>query len=120
MAFVDPRQFHPGHLLVIPNAHVHDIRLLPAVDAGPLMVLLVAAARSVDAAFPADGLSIWHSAGRGANQEIPHLHVHVHPRVAGDDLLRVYPSPPTEPDRGVLDARAATIRPLLEKAMRGV
>jgi hypothetical protein len=38
MAFVDPRQFHPGHLLVIPNAHVHDIRLLPAVDAGPLMV----------------------------------------------------------------------------------
>jgi len=117
IAFMDPRQFHPGHLLVIPKAHVPDIRSLRAVDAGPLMLLLAAAGRAVDAVFPADGLSIWHSAGPGANQEVPHLHFHVHPRVAGDDLLRVYPSSPTEPARAVLDARAAKIRPFLEKAL---
>ncbi len=110
LAFMDPRQFHAGHVLVIPRAHVPDIRSLRAVDAGPLMLLLTAAARAVDAAFPSDGLSIWHSAGAGANQEVPHLHIHVHPRVVGDDLLRVYPSAPNEPDRHVLDERAARIQ----------
>ena len=30
LAFLDLRQFHPGHTLVIPRAHIPDIREEPA------------------------------------------------------------------------------------------
>lgn len=110
LALMDPRQFHPGHVLVIPRFHIPDVRALRPVDAEPLMLLVAATARAVDAAFPSDGLSLWHSAGAGAHQEVPHLHIHVHPRFVGDHLLRVYPSPPVMPSREVLDTRGAQIR----------
>ena len=110
IAFVDLRQFHAGHVLIIPRAHVTDIR-----DANDTIVSAVArmaarVARAVDRVFPSDGMNIWHSAGRGANQEVPHLHFHVHPRLVGDDVLRVYPRPPSLPDRATLDSWAAQLR----------
>ena len=66
--------------------------------------------------FPSDGLSVWHSAGAGANQEVPHLHFHVHPRRLGDGLLRVYPAAPELPGRPTLDAWAAQLRAALGPA----
>ena len=110
VAFLDLRQFHPGHVLVIPRRHVPDIRTLDPVTGAALTAAVIRVSRAVDAAFPSDGLSLWHSAGEGANQEVPHLHVHVHPRRFGDNVLRVYPSPPDSPDRATLDAWAARIR----------
>jgi histidine triad (HIT) family protein len=113
MAFVDLRQFHPGHVLVIPRAHIADVRAVDDATAAALMVAVARVARAVDALFPADGLSVWHSAGEGANQEVPHLHVHIHPRRTGDEVLRVYPSPPSVPPRTVLDDMAAKLRAVL-------
>ena len=113
VAFFDLRQFHAGHVLVIPRVHVPDIRTVDDATAGAVMETVVRIARAVDRVFPNDGLSVWHSAGEGANQEVPHLHVHVHPRHLGDDLLRIYPSPPALPDRPALDAWAARIRDAL-------
>ncbi len=110
LAFIDPRQFHAGHVLVIPRRHVPDIRHLDPTDATPLLAAVAAVSRAVDAAFPSDCLSVWHSAGRAAHQEIPHLHIHVHPRLLGDDMLRIYPSHPDEPSRDVLAQRALKIR----------
>lgn len=49
------------------------------------------AARAVRDAFNPEGLSVWQSNGPAAFQEVPHLHFHVHPRMHGDQLLRVYP-----------------------------
>ena len=110
IAFLDVRQYHPGHVLVIPRRHLADIRAADDATAAAIMRTLVRVARAVDRAFAGDGLSIWHSAGDGANQEVPHLHFHVHPRRAGDGVLRVYPSPPDHPDRATLDSWAATLR----------
>jgi len=110
IALLDLRQFHAGHVLVIPRRHIADIRALDD-DTGTALIGAVSRmARAVDAAFPSDGLSVWHSAGEGANQEVPHLHFHIHPRRFGDDVLRVYPSPPPTPDRSTLDGWAASIR----------
>ena len=103
VAFLDLRQFHPGHVLVVPRAHVADIRGADDRTAAALLVMVARVSRAVDATFPGDGLSVWHSAGEGANQEVPHLHFHVHPRRIGDDLLRVYPRPPALPDRVTLE-----------------
>jgi histidine triad (HIT) family protein len=114
IAFVDLRQFHPGHVLIVPRRHIPDIRALAGDDAGAIGAALMAAtariARAVDAAFPSDGMSIWHSAGAGANQEVPHMHLHVHPRSVEDDVLRVYPRAPATPDRATLDQYASRIK----------
>ena len=109
-AFVDLRQAQSGHTLVIPRAHVSDIRSLSQEGGSYLMSTVIRVARAVSEVYPGDGMSIWHSAGPGAHQEVPHLHVHVHPRTVGDGLLRVYPDSPEEPDREVLEEIAQRIR----------
>jgi histidine triad (HIT) family protein len=110
VAFIDLRQFHAGHTLVIPRKHLRDVRELDYATGAALMAAVARIARAVAAAFPNQGLSLWHSVGEAADQEVPHLHVHVHPRLLGDRLLRVYPSAATLPDKLVRDRYAETLR----------
>jgi histidine triad (HIT) family protein len=116
LAFLDVRQYHAGHVLVIPRRHVPDVRAVDDATGAALMRAVAAVARAVDRAFPSDGLSVWHSAGPGANQEVPHLHFHVHPRRLGDRLLEVYPGPPAYPDGATLEAWADRLRSALNGA----
>lgn len=94
LAFIDLRQAQPGHTLVIPRAHLADVRELDEVTGAALMATVVRLTRAVAATFPHEGLSLWHSIGPAAFQEVPHLHIHVHPRRTDDGLLRVYPQEP--------------------------
>jgi histidine triad (HIT) family protein len=110
LAFIDLRQFHAGHTLVIPRRHLRDIRELDDATGAALMASVARIARAVAAAFPNQGLSLWHSIGEAADQEVPHLHVHVHPRLLDDRLLRVYPSAAPLPDKSVRDGYAETLR----------
>ncbi len=110
MAFIDLRQFHAGHTLVIPRRHLPDVRELDHPTGAALMASVARIARAVAAAFPNQGLSLWHSIGEAADQEVPHLHVHVHPRLLDDRLLRVYPSAPSLPDKSVRDGYAEILR----------
>lgn len=113
MAFVDLRQFHDGHTLVIPRQHTRDVRDLDDTTGAAFMATVIRITRAVDAAFPNEGLSLWHSIGPAAFQEVPHLHFHIHPRKTGDEFLRVYPSPPPTADRRTRDAFATRIREAL-------
>ena len=113
VAFIDQRQFHAGHTLVIPRRHLSDVRELDPVTGAALMASVARLARAVAAAFPNQGLSVWHSIGAAAFQEVPHLHIHVHPRRLGDGLLQVYPSTPTMPDEATRERYAATLRSCL-------
>ena len=110
LAFVDLRQFHPGHTLIMPREHIPDVRGLDGATGAALMVTLARITRAVAAAFPNEGLSIWHSIGEAAFQEVPHLHIHVHPRFKGDQLLQVYPRSPAMPDQRTRDSYAALLR----------
>ena len=74
------------------------------------MGMLSRVTRAVGRAFPNEGLSIWSSIGEAAFQEVPHLHFHVHPRLRGDGVLKVYPRPPALPGRQVLADYAGHIR----------
>jgi histidine triad (HIT) family protein len=114
LAAVDLRQFHPGHTLVIPRRHFHDVRELDDATGAALMVMVSRVTRAVGLAFPNQGLSLWHSIGEAAFQEVPHLHIHVHPRLIGDDMLRVYPRLPGTPQRSTLDSYAAILRSHLQ------
>ena len=113
-AFVDLRQFHPGHVLVVPRAHLRDVRELDVAVGAALMATVSRITRAVGRAFPNDGLSLWHSIGPAAFQEVPHLHIHVHPRLADDDFLRVYPGEPPTSDQPKRDRYAARVRAHLE------
>jgi histidine triad (HIT) family protein len=104
VAFLDVRQFHPGHVLVVSRTHLPDLRAADDRIAAAILVMVARVSRAVESTFPVDGLSIWHSVGAGANQEVPHLHFHVHPRRLGDELLAVYPKAPSLPERSILDA----------------
>jgi histidine triad (HIT) family protein len=110
MAFIDLRQFHAGHTLVIPRQHLRDVRELDDATGAALMASVTRVTRAVAAAFPNQGLSLWHSIGAGADQEVPHLHFHVHPRLLHDRLLRVYPSAPALPDKLTRDSYAQILR----------
>jgi histidine triad (HIT) family protein len=110
MAFVDLRQFHAGHTLVIPRQHICDVRELDQTTGAALMASVTRITRAVAAAFPNRGLSLWHSIGEAADQEVPHLHIHVHPRMLDDHLLQVYPSAPALPDKPTRDSYAAALR----------
>ncbi len=113
VAFVDPRQHHPGHVLVVPRAHVNDIRQLNPRSGAALMNTMIRMARAVDRAFPNEGMSLWHSIGPAAFQEVPHMHMHVHPRRLGDGLLRIYPGVPVDADPKDRAAYAERLRGVL-------
>lgn len=88
VALVPLEPYTPGHLLVIPRLHVPDAAADPAVT-GAVMVRAAELAR--DTMTAANILTSW---GRQATQTIWHLHVHVVPRVAGDQAeLGLWPWP---------------------------
>lgn len=68
-----------GHVLVIPRVHVNDIGEDPIVSAA-----IVARASELIAQLP--NANLITSKGSAATQTVFHLHVHVVPRRAGDDL----------------------------------
>ena len=78
------------------------------------MAMVSRVTRAVGRSFPNQGLSLWHSIGEAAFQEVPHLHIHIHPRLTGDDVLRVYPQLPTDTERSRLDAYAMILRAHLD------
>jgi histidine triad (HIT) family protein len=70
---------HPGHLLVIPRQHVPDAGTDPDITAN-----VMRRAAELMAEHPAANLIT--SKGSVATQSVFHLHVHVVPREAGDNL----------------------------------
>lgn len=66
--------------------------------------------RAVGLAFPNNGLSLWHSIGEAAFQEVPHLHIHIHPRLDHDNILRVYETLPKNVDFATREQYAEMVR----------
>ncbi|QNK02920.1 HIT family protein [Dyella telluris] len=111
LAFLDLRQAVPGHVLVVPKAHVEDIYAIDPTVAGDVMQLGVRVAHALRDAFHAPGLNLWQSNGAAAGQEVPHFHLHVQPRRVGDGLLRIYAhGVPSPSSRAALDDMAQRIR----------
>ena len=95
LAIVDLRQSSAAHVLVIPKKqHVETIYDLEPELAAKLMQAVVIVARAMRTSINPGGLSIWQSIGKGADQEVPHVHMHVFAREPGDGSLRVYPDAP--------------------------
>ena len=110
LAFIDLRQANPGHVLVIPKVHLNDVRDLDMETGAALMQSVSKVTRAVSQAFPNNGISLWHSIGEAAFQEVPHLHIHVHPRLDNDNILRVYQTLPANVDFATRERYADMVR----------
>ena len=86
IAFMDVNPVNPGHALSVAKGH------WPMVDTIPTDVLSAVAATAqkvARAAFKAldpHGVNLLQANGEGAGQSVPHLHIHIMPRVKGDDV----------------------------------
>jgi histidine triad (HIT) family protein len=84
VAFLDHRPLFPGHVLLIPRAHVTTLAELPAPQVGPFFQLVQRLEVAVERAMEADGSFI--AINNVVSQSVPHLHVHIVPRRKKDGL----------------------------------
>ncbi len=108
VGFLDRRPVFPGHVLVLPRAHVDTLADLPA----ELLVPLFSAVQRVSAVMPdvlgAEGS--WVSINNVVSQSVPHLHVHVVPRRKGDGLRGFFWPRTKYADDAEMDAVARRLR----------
>lgn len=99
VAFLDAGPLAPGHTLVVPRAHAERLSDLPEAVVGPLFALVQEVARRIEKGLTPDGMTIGINQGVMAGQGVPHLHVHLIPRFAGDgggSLHTIVKNPPKE------------------------
>lgn len=99
VAFLDRSPRAPGHALVVPRRHAGSLVELPAEDVGPLFALVRETAALLGGKLGTDAMTIGINQGAIAGQAVPHLHVHLIPRFAGDggrsihDIVHIHPTP---------------------------
>ena len=74
----------PGHTLIIPKRHVGSFFDVTGDEREAMLALLDSAKLGLDAAFHPDGYNVGINDGEAAGQTVPHLHLHLIPRYAGD------------------------------------
>jgi histidine triad (HIT) family protein len=84
VAFLDVRPLFPGHVLVVPRAHVETLTDLPVDDVGPLFARVRALSGAMETGLGAQGSFV--AMNNRVSQSVPHLHVHVVPRRRKDGL----------------------------------
>jgi histidine triad (HIT) family protein len=84
LAFLDKTPLFPGHVLVVPRAHVVTLPELPRPQVGPLFERVQRLSEAVPRAVGAQGSFV--AMNNVVSQSVPHLHVHVVPRTKGDGL----------------------------------
>jgi histidine triad (HIT) family protein len=84
LAFMDVNQPTPGHVLVIPRAHLRDIYDMDPETAASLFELTVQVAKAVKHGLAPDGLTLVQANERAGQQHVFHFHMHILARYDGD------------------------------------
>ncbi|CDU24117.1 related to Cobalamin synthesis protein [Sporisorium scitamineum] len=83
-AIVNLKPIVPGHVLVIPTTPYHRLSEAPAQIVASLFQSVQEISKGLEKVFEAEALTISVQDGEAAGQTVPHLHVHILPRKAGD------------------------------------
>ncbi|PRX96801.1 HIT family protein [Allonocardiopsis opalescens] len=108
LAFLDTAPATLGHTIVVPRRHIAAVWDLTDDDGARLAGAVRVTALRLRAALEPDGLTITHSTGAAAGQEVPHVHVHLVPRWYGDNVRAPWSGAPA--DHADLAAIAEHIR----------
>jgi histidine triad (HIT) family protein len=84
LAFLDFRPLFPGHSLLIPREHHETLADLPSELVEPLFGNAQLLSRAIPEAMGAQGSFV--AMNNVVSQSVPHLHVHIVPRVKKDGL----------------------------------
>jgi histidine triad (HIT) family protein len=84
IAFLDYRPVFDGHTLVVPRVHYPNLAETPEFLLGPMLSLGRRVAAAQQAALGAHGA--FFALNETVSQSVPHVHLHVVPRRAGDGL----------------------------------
>jgi len=114
--FMDIQPVNPGHLLVIPTHHAEGLADLDPETGGELFRTAQRMAHALrQSGLRCEGVSFSLADGEAAMQEVPHVHLHVIPRFAGDGFgFQFSDRYFTKPQREELNAAAQKIRHALD------
>lgn len=77
---------NPGHVIVIPNAHVENLYDMPENVGHAIADASRVVALALKGAYACDGVSTRQHNEPAGNQDVWHFHLHVFPRYAGDNF----------------------------------
>ena len=83
-AHYDSYPVSAGHCLITPRRHVAEYFQATAAEKAAIWELVDEMKLIIDREFSPDGYNLGVNVGKAAGQSIPHLHIHVIPRYAGD------------------------------------
>lgn len=83
-ALLDKYPVSPGHALVIPKQHAADYFALSSKAKTACWMVVDRVKWLLDERYHPDGYNVGINVGSAAGQTVPHVHIHVIPRYAGD------------------------------------
>jgi histidine triad (HIT) family protein len=108
LAFLDIRPLFHGHSLLVPRDHHETLAELPPEGVEPLFAAARRLSVAVREAMGAEGSFV--AINNTVSQSVPHLHVHVVPRVKGDGLRGFFWPRTKYADEAEMEAVAERIR----------
>jgi histidine triad (HIT) family protein len=99
-AFLDINAVAEGHTLVVPNEHVETLLAADPDTARAVFESARRVALALEDSLDAAGVNLFQSNGEAAGQDVFHLHVHVIPRWADDDIHFAPPRERIEDEQG--------------------
>jgi diadenosine tetraphosphate (Ap4A) HIT family hydrolase len=89
-AFLTNIPITPGHSLVIPVRHVETFEELTDAERAAIFGLAAEVKEALHTTFGAEGFNHAWNEGATAGQAVPHFHLHIVPRKAGDAGITEY------------------------------
>ncbi len=86
IAFMDINPVNPGHALAVAKGHWPTVDVIPPEVLGEVAKTAQKVAGAVFKELKPHGVNLLQANGEGAGQSVPHLHIHIMPRVKGDDV----------------------------------
>lgn len=86
LAFMDINPANQGHALAIAKEHWQDLYEIPPELLGAVAKTAQRVAAAVKKTVEPDGINLAQANGPGAGQSVFHFHIHVLPRLKGDEL----------------------------------
>jgi histidine triad (HIT) family protein len=110
-ALLDINPVNPGHTLVLSRHHAPTLSASRDEDLAAVMAMARRLAVAIERALAPDGINLVQANGAGAAQSVQHFHLHIVPRLLGDDLKMNWEQKPGDPP--ALAAMAERIRAAL-------
>ena len=86
LAFMDINPVNPGHALSVAKGHWPTIDVIPPDILAAVAATAQRVAKAVIRELKPIGVNLLQANGAGAGQSVPHLHLHIMPRRAGDNV----------------------------------